>query len=101
MIAVIIGVFVTIASLMVAFFLAVSNVSFIVENDFMTKVKQNAIMHALGVGQLAVRSKALKVNSSAIINPGYVRDFNDGTFNNMTYNVSYKNGTINVDIEVK
>jgi len=102
MIAVILGVLVTISSLMLAFFLAVSNVSFIVENDFMTKAKQNAIMHALGKGQLEVRAKTLNnIVNNTKVNPGYLRKFNDGTYNNMTYNITYENNTIDVDVEVK
>jgi len=75
MIAVIVGVLVTVSLLMLAFFLAVSNVSFIVEGDFMSKAKQNAVIHALSIGQLEVRAKALTEGNNTTMKPGYVRDF--------------------------
>ncbi|HQO37397.1 MAG TPA: hypothetical protein PK107_01100 [Candidatus Omnitrophota bacterium] len=101
MVAIILGVLVTIGSLMLAFFLAVSNVSFIVENDFMAKAKQNAVIHALSTGQLEVRAKTLTEGNSTTVDPGYLRDFRDGTYNNMTYNITYDKGAIDVTVKVK
>jgi hypothetical protein len=105
MIAIIIGILVTISSLMMAFFLAVSNVSYIVENDFMTKANQNAVLHALAQGQLAYRARTLRDapgHRTITANPGYVRDFHDKTYNNMTYNITLANGTsIDVDVQIK
>jgi len=101
MIAVIVGVLVTVSLLMLAFFLAVSNVSFIVEGDFMSKAKQNAVIHALSIGQLEVRAKALTEGNNTTMKPGYVRDFHDTTYNNLTYNITYSHGTIDADVEVK
>jgi hypothetical protein len=105
MIAIIIGVLVTISSLMMAFFLAVSNVSFIVENDFMTKANQNAVLHALAKGQLAYRARTLQDapgQRRITADPGYVRNFHDNTYNNVTYNITLANGTsIDVDVQIK
>ncbi|HOU36126.1 MAG TPA: hypothetical protein PLJ26_07345 [Candidatus Omnitrophota bacterium] len=101
MIAVILGILVTVSSLMLAFFLAVSNVSFIVENDFMSKAKQNAVIHALSRGQLEVRAKTLSDGDSKTVDSGYLRDFHDNTFNNLTYNINYSHGTIDVEVKVK
>ena len=101
MIAVILGILVTVSSLMLAFFLAVSNVSFIVENDFMNKAKQNAVMHALSRGQLEVRAKSLAEGNSTTVNAGHLRDFHDGSYNDITYNITYQGGNIDVDVKVK
>lgn len=105
MIAIIIGILVTISSLMLAFFLAVSNVSFIVENDFMTKANQNAVLHALAKGQLSFRARTLwdaPGQRNITANPGYVRNFHDQTYNNVTYNITLTNGTsIDVDVQIK
>jgi hypothetical protein len=103
MIAIIVGVMVTISSLMLAFFLAVSNVSFIVENDFISKANQNAVLHALAQGQLEYRAKTLtKAKNSTSVDPGYLRKFDDNTTNNMTYNISLTNNTsIDVDVQIK
>jgi hypothetical protein len=101
MMAIIIGVLVTISSLMLAFFIAMSNVSFIVENDFMTKANQNAVLHALARGQLAFRAQSLTAaHNTMTIDPGYLRDFHDKTFNNMTYNLTLINDTT-IDVEVR
>ena len=103
MIAIIVGILVTISSLMLAFFLAVSNVSFIVEHDFISKANQNAVLDALARGQLAYRAKTLTTkNNKAKVNPGYLRDFHDGTFTNVSYNITLTNVTnIDVDVQVK
>lgn len=102
MIAIIIGILVTISSLMLAFFLAVSNVSFIVENDFMSKANQNAVLHALAKGQLAYRAKTLTgTNKKITVDPGYVRDFHDGTFNNMNYNITLTNNNTSIDVDIQ
>jgi hypothetical protein len=98
MLPIILGILVTISSLMLAFFLAVSNVSFIVENDFMSKAYNNAAMHALSEGQIFVRAGVMgpvpKVTAKKV-NPGYLRDFHDGTFTNVSYNITYLNTTVN------
>jgi hypothetical protein len=103
MIALILGILVTISSLMLAFFLAVANVSYIVENDFITKANQNAVLHALARGQLAYRAKTLRNTTAAnhtTIDPGYLRDFHDQTFTNMTYDITLINNT-SIDVDVK
>lgn len=105
MMAIILGVLVTISSLMLAFFLAVSNVSYIIENDFITKANQNAVLHALARGQLSYRAKTL-ANITGLrrqtVYPGYLRDFRDGTFTNMTYNITLiNNATIDVNVQIK
>jgi hypothetical protein len=106
MIPVILGVLVTIASLMLAFFLAVSNVSFIVENDFMSKAKQNAVLHALGEGQLEVRSKQLNAIQNSSNMKSVLRQWGtgaDSTNNIINSSIIYENatGNITVDVEVK
>jgi hypothetical protein len=105
MLAIIIGILVTISSLMMAFFLAVSNVSFIVENDFMAKANQNAVLHALAKGQLSFRARTLRdapLHRRMTVDPGYVRYFHDQTYNNATYNITLTNGTsIDVDVQIK
>lgn len=110
MLAIILGILVTIASLMLAFFLAVSNVSFIVESDFMSKAYKNAEIHALTDGQLRVRAGEMGPNSTTnniTVNPGYLRDFRDGTYTNMSYNITYvfnnstQSGDIDVSVSVK
>ena len=102
MIAVIVGILVTISSLMLAFFLAVSNVSFIVENDFIAKANQNAVQHALAKGQLSYRAHTLSpAHNNTVFNQGYLRDFHDGTYNNMTYNISLTNNNTSIDVDVQ
>jgi hypothetical protein len=106
MIAVMLGVLITISSLMMAFFLAVANVSYIVENDFMTKAKQNAVMHALHNGQLEYRAKNFGINSGqtnqTVIVAGNLRKNDRGAYNNMTYNLEIdKNETIDATIDIK
>lgn len=59
MMAIILGVLVTISSLLVAFFLAVSNVTFLIESDFLSKTMDNAVVHALQEGDLARRAQYL------------------------------------------
>jgi hypothetical protein len=105
MLPIVLGVLVTISSLMLAFFLAVSNVSFIVEDDFMSKANQNAVLHALAEGQLLFRTGILGPSPTRINqtteNRGYLRDFHDGTRNNISYNITFDNKTENIDVDVK
>jgi hypothetical protein len=102
MIAIIIGVLVTISSLMLAFFLAVSNVSFIVENDFITKANQNAVLHALAKGQLAYRARSLTSTKKNItVDPGFLRRFDDNTTNEMVYNINLTNNNTSIDVNVQ
>jgi hypothetical protein len=101
MIAVILGVLVTVSSLMLAFFLAVSNVSFIVESDFMEKAKQNAVLHALTIGQLEVRATTLADGQTKNVTAGVLRDFGDGTNNTVTYNIAYEDSNINASVKIK
>ncbi len=106
MIAVMLGVLITISSLMLAFFLAVANVSFIVENDFMTKAKQNAVMHALYNGQLEYRAKifgrAPSQKNVTAVEAGFLRRNERGPYNNMTYNLKIDdNETIHAAIDIQ
>lgn len=102
MIAVVIGVLVTISSLMMAFFLAVSNVSFIVENDFMSKAKQNAVMHALAIGQLENRSQVLgNTTNQKFVDAGSLRKSTGKGYSNVTYNITQENENIEIRVEIR
>ena len=106
MIAVMLGVLITISSLMLAFFLAVANVSYIVETDFMSKAKKNAVMHSFYVAQLQYRAKNFvapaashppkKLDTTA----GYLRKNGNGPYNNLTYNITIDSHE-NIKSEVK
>ncbi|MCU0650883.1 MAG: hypothetical protein MUC52_01440 [Candidatus Omnitrophica bacterium] len=101
MIALLVGVLVTVSSLMLAFFLAVSNVSYIVENDFISKANKNGVLHALARGQLAFRARTLTPSKKKItVDPGYLRYFHDNTYNNMTYNITLTNNNTSIDVSV-
>ena len=88
MLAIVMSVLVTILSLMVAFFLAVSNVNFLVDGDFTNKALDNAAIHSLQYGQLGARSGTLNAAH------------NKTSLNNVTLRVSsQRTTTLAQDIE--
>ena len=88
MLPIILSVLVTIFSLMVAFFMAIANVNFLVESDFLNKAYDNAAIHSLQYGQLGARSGTLTTAH------------NKTSLNNVTLRVSsQRTTTLKQDVE--
>lgn len=104
MMAIVLGVLMTVMSLMVAFFLAVANVHFLVEGDIMGKAMQNAVVHATQYGNLAKRSNVLTSdNSGTALSAGYLRRSGSALRSNITYDIKLENeaSLLNVSVEVR
>ncbi len=103
MIATVIGVLITILSLMVAFFLSIGNVHHLVEADFLNKAQSNAVLNTLQVGQLRYRDKTLNdtqtTHNGSI---GSLRSVANKDYSNVTYQIRLEdssNITVNVTIK--
>ena len=99
MMAIVLSILVTIVSLMVAFFLAVANVNFLVENDFVNKALNNAAIHALQYGNLGVRAKQITADHPTATIKGVPLRIQPRAQLNITHTIIL-NKTGNVDVEV-
>jgi hypothetical protein len=93
-------------SLMVAFFLSIANMQFLVESDVMHRAKTNALMYSLSWGQLQHRSRNLlpsPTKKEIILEQGFLRESNGKPYGNVTAIVSLgsDNTTINAKIEIE
>ncbi len=96
MIAFVICAFLSVVSLTIAFFLAVANMQFLLEADFMNRAKTNSLMHSLSWGQLQYRANRLTPSNrnTTVIVPA-IRRSGSGQYKH-SYNKV--NSTVKLDV---
>lgn len=111
MIAILISILITIASVLFAFFLFVGNVFSLIETDIMFAAKNNAFLHSLSVGQVYYRSMVLKDDRDLLAQGRYglgaLREDKNLNYTNLSSRIEFSQedpgdqGTIEVELDVK